>query len=96
MDWYVKKKRFTHVEAEIMAYLRERGKGTFKQIMEYFKEEYIDPPNPVRVREKLVKMFLKEKIDRVRIRSYGKSEYIYFLPDNIPQEVISNIKEEEQ
>ena len=92
-----KKKRFmSTVEHEIKRYVELKGYVTSKKLMEWFNKDFIDPPNPTRVREVLFRMYMKEKLDRIRVKTIGRSsEFIYFKPDNIPDIVKSYINEEE-
>jgi len=94
----MEKRWSSHVEWEIMEIIKERGWASYRQILSEMKEKLIDPPHPVRVRDKLIRLFMKGKLDRVRIKAFtfkhGR-EFVYFLPDNPPKWLIRVVKEED-
>ena len=90
-----KLKVWGHLELEIMSILREEVAMTTLQIIRKFQEEYLNPPNPDKIRRTLRKLYVKDKLDRVRLSSLANierpnnkhiSHYLfYFIPEKPPE-----------
>ena len=86
-------KRFRgFMEEEIITAVTGMKCAGFHKIQKEFEAIFIDPPDPTRTREVLYKLYMKEKLDRVRVPSnfahspapFLGSQYIYFIPGTEP------------
>ena len=80
-------KRYSNlIETEIYDYIKTHKWATLRKLMSFFNSELFDPPNIINVKKTLTRMYIKDKLERARLR-VGKASraFIYFLPDDMPE-----------